>query len=487
MRELPDQSVHCVVTSPPYWGLRDYGTAIWRGGNVPHCDHSRSVSLGPKQTRGAGNGNGHAAKADRIDRRECVKCGATKTDSQIGLEQSPDEYVAEMVDVFREVRRVLRDDGVLWLNMGDAYANGTSADRSPTSTEGPAVPASWSGRSQSVRSGTPSGLKTKDLIGLPWMIAFALRADGWWLRQDNVWAKRNCMPESVRDRTTRAHEMVFMLTKSGSSTFWAHRERAGMREEPMPDYRWVNKITREETTVRPIGWPETGKDIWRRINLWTGWDYFYDAVAIEEEGDIPAGTRAAKGAAVRSDLKHVNGRPPEYYEYTGKRNKRSVWHVATQPFAEAHFATMPTAIVETCVLAGSSERGCCVACGAPWVRQVEHNLVARPDAPTKSRVNARVAAADAGDQGSNRQKDGHRQGMGLDNRTTGWAPSCQCSGEPGVIPCTVLDPFAGAGTTALVADRLGRNAILIELNPQYIDIARRRLTKDAGMFAQVST
>lgn len=426
LRTLPDASVQCCVTSPPYWGLRDYGTAVWTGGNHAGCDHSRSVWDGPKQTQGAQSG--HASKSDRLRRRECVKCGATRIDSQIGLENSPDAYVAEMVAVFREVRRVLRDDGTLWLNMGDAYCNGTKADRNPTSTEGPSVPASWSNRSQAVRSGTPAGLKTKDLIGLPWMVAFALRADGWYLRQDNIWAKRNCMPESIRDRTTRAHEYVFLLTKSPR--------------------------------------------------------YFYDAVAIEEEGDIPAGTKGAKGSAERAAENGVNARPPEYKVYTGKRNKRSVWHVATQPFAEAHFATMPPAIVETCVLAGTSEKGCCSACGSPWVRQINHSVVPGPKAAKTFVIDSRDLKADANDQGSNRQKDGHKPGYQSLNTTTGWLPSCEC--DAGIVPCTVLDPFGGAGTTALVADRLGRHATLIELNPEYIAIVRRRLTKDAGMFADLS-
>lgn len=185
---------------------------------------------------------------------------------------------------------------------------------------------------------------------IPARLALALQADGWWIRSDIIWAKRNCMPESVRDRPTRAHEYIFLLTKS---------ER-----------------------------------------------YYYDAAAIEEDGEIPAGTRAAKGSVERAE--HANGRPPEYAIYTGKRNKRSVWWVATQPFPEAHFATFPPDLIEPCILAGAGK----------------------------------------GDM--------------------------------------VLDPFGGAGTTGLVADRLGRNATLIELNPSYCTMAENRIRDDAGLFAEVA-
>ena len=259
---------------------------------------------------------------------------------------------------------------------------------------------------------------------IPQLVAFAMQADGWWLRQDNIWAKRNCMPESVKDRTTRAHEYVFMLTKA---------ER-----------------------------------------------YFYDAVAIEEDGEIAAGTRAAKGSVERAE--HANGRPPEYAVYTGKRNKRSVWWMATQPFRDAHFAVFPPELPEICIKAGTSERGCCAACGASWVRQ------------TEKRDTGRVQKmADGWDTGPGGHGTIHRAGRekgaaGVPvtaDVTVGWLPSCGCdAGEP--VPSTVLDPFAGAFTTALVADRLGRDCIGIELNETYCEMARRRIEKDAGMFAQVA-
>ena len=208
---LPTQSVHCCVTSPPYFGLRDYGTATWDGGD-PNCDH--------KQGRN-GSGRADGIVDDRGQRNrdgvgsmggDCNKCGAIRIDSQIGLEATPDAYVAELVAVFREVRRVLRDDGTLWLNLGDSYNNFRVSKGPGQAVHGRdklnGKPAPDSGRRGW------KGLKEKDLIGIPWRVAFALQADGWYLRQDIIWSKPNPMPESVTDRCTKAHEYLFLLTKS---------------------------------------------------------------------------------------------------------------------------------------------------------------------------------------------------------------------------------------------------------------------------------
>jgi DNA modification methylase len=294
LAELPDESVHCVVTSPPYWGLRNYGV-----------------------------------------------------DGQIGLEATPEIFVARMVDVFREVRRVLRKDGTCWVNLGDSYAssggpgwqgkNGQRADRRFTA---PSLKPEAS----------KHGHKPKDLIGIPWRVAFALQADGWWLRSDIIWSKPNPMPESVTDRPTKAHEYVFLLTKS---------ER-----------------------------------------------YFYDAEAIAEPV-APSSVERLMQRAIAAQIgsARVPGKTNGNMKAVGgleMRNRRTVWTVATQPFSEAHFATFPPELPEICIKAG-----------------------------------------------------------------------CPAGG-------TVLDPFSGAGTTALVADRLQRNAIGIELNPEYAAMSQRRLDRDRG-------
>jgi DNA modification methylase len=284
------------VTSPPYYGLRDYGR-----------------------------------------------------DGQIGLEETPEEYIAAMVEVFRCVKDVLADDGTVWLNIGDSYARNAGPEESKYATkhtlstgqrglyDNNAIP--------SRKNKPPEGLKPKDLIGIPWMLAFALRADGWYLRQDIIWHKPNPMPESVQDRCTKAHEYIFLLSKSQK--------------------------------------------------------YYFDYEAIREEGVIPAGTLAAKGSAERQGQKGVNARPPEYKEYDGMKNKRSVWTVTTKPYEGAHFAVFPSDLIEPCILAGAPVGG------------------------------------------------------------------------------LVLDPFMGSGTTAQVAQNLGRQYIGCELNTDYKPLQDNRVAQQA--------
>jgi DNA modification methylase len=241
LKTLADNSVHCCVTSPPYFGLRDYGH-----------------------------------------------------DGQIGLEQTPEEFVSEMVSVFREIRRVLREDGTLWLNLGDSYYNyrpgkGQALVKQSVSNTKQDLPQACARRGNKL-----DGLKEKDLIGIPWRVAFALQADGWYLRQDIIWHKPNPMPESVQDRCTKAHEYIFLLTKSKN--------------------------------------------------------YFYDAEAIEEESSGLTGGRFGSGGAEVGRLRQDSGRdrPPD----DGKRNKRSVWTVNTSPYKGAHFATFPPDLIRPCILAG---------------------------------------------------------------------------------------------------------------------------------------
>lgn len=346
LRELPGESVRCCVTSPPYWGLRDYGTARWEGVSE-ECDHRAGSDYGEKSDTNRGSIRGGPF------RDECGKCGARRIDSQLGLERTPEEYVEKLVAVFREVRRVLAKDGTLWLNLGDSYASG-STGRNDTSRQTPG------GRGGSFRGGPRknldinSGLKPKDLVGIPWRVAFALQADGWYLRSEIIWAKPNPMPESVTDRPTKAHEQFFLLAKSSR--------------------------------------------------------YYYDAEAIAEEqtsSGLGGFSNKETLKSVRLDASHAPSLVNAIND--GKRNKRTVWTIATQPFPEAHFATFPPALVEPCILAGSA----------------------------------------VGD--------------------------------------TVLDPFAGAGTTGLVASRLHRDFIGIELNPKYAEMARQRIRQDAPLFNEVAT
>jgi DNA modification methylase len=321
LRELPDESVHCVVTSPPYFGLRDYGTAMWEGGDVG-CDHIQqkrdpviksSSTLGFPADGGPrriADGNTHHEAFKQQFRSVCAKCGARRIDSQIGLEPTPDAFVAEMVAVFREVRRVLRADGTCWLNLGDSYAaNGAKAVGNNPSTKstlttnggkGPKPGDKYAANHGGAVIPIEHGLKPKDLIGIPWRVAFALQADGWWLRQDIIWHKPNPMPESVRDRCTKAHEYIFLLSKS---------ER-----------------------------------------------YFYDADAISEPASYPEGSGNSANnryiAAAQTDPRMATKAGLANIGARETRNRRSVWTITTQPFSEAHFATFPPELPELCIKAG---------------------------------------------------------------------------------------------------------------------------------------
>lgn len=318
MRRLEAGTVQTCVTSPPYFGLRDYGH-----------------------------------------------------EGQIGLEATPDEFVARLVEVFREVRRVLRDDGTLWLNLGDSYASGGRRTRDPGQSKiHPAYEGEAFGAGK--RPADPDGVKEKDLLGIPWMVAFALRADGWYLRQDIIWAKPNPMPESVRDRCTKAHEYLFLLSKSPRYYF---------DQEAIAEPLALSSI---ERLSQPTLDQQAGSD---RVPGKTNG-------AMKAVGPRMGGAKYGDDDRPESDTK--SGEPWEPNE-RGTRNKRSVWTVATMPFKEAHFATFPEALIEPCILAGSPADG------------------------------------------------------------------------------LVLDPFMGAGTTAVVATRLGRRYVGAELNPEYARIAEARI------------
>ena len=365
---LPAESVHCVVTSPPYWGLRSYG--------------------------------GDAG--------------------MIGLEPTLDEHIANLVAVFREVWRVLRKDGTVWLNYGDAYcsvghkksnsgygstglAGGKAQEHSPLRRENDA---------------SDIGLKHKDLMMLPARVALALQAAGWWLRSEIIWAKPNPMPESVTDRPTSAHEKIFLLSKASR--------------------------------------------------------YFYDAEAVREAAEYGRREQSAPlvsgngGSQHRSGGGSVTGADP-----LAGRNLRNVWTIATHSFSDAHFATFPPKLVEPCIKAGTSEKGCCVACGSPW-RRVVTRETQQPE-----NISPKLSSHHNRNDGERLYRVGETKAT-----TTGWQPTCECNAE--TQPCQVLDPFGGAGTVGLVADRLGRNATLIEINAEYAEMARARITQDAPLFTEVA-
>lgn len=293
MRKWASQGVKAqtCVTSPPYYGLRDYGTAKWEGGNVD-CDHVESENKHGGQ-RADRNQDGYKKQFKEF----CKKCGAIREDKQIGLEETPEEYIKAMVEVFRCVWDVLEDDGTLWINIGDSYAGNNSR----ASNNGRA---GFGNAREKVVNRTGEGLKTKDLIGIPWMLAFALRADGWFLRQDIIWHKPNPMPESVQDRCTKAHEYIFLLSKSQK--------------------------------------------------------YYYDANSIKEDavgekGGAPL--KATNPEFRQGDSKSVNSGLSHGWQPTEFRNKRSVWTVNPKPYSGAHFAVFPEELIEPCILAGAPVGG----------------------------------------------------------------------------------------------------------------------------------
>ncbi len=302
LKTLPDKSIQTCVTSPPYYALRDYGTGKWIGGDE-NCNHRvGNVNTDTIKKQGNGKWSGHhTGVGPGCDAYKCKLCGAIREDDQIGIERTPEEYIENLVKVFREVRRVLKDDGTIWVNIGDSYNSQPAGNKSPSgfSQTRPSRQKNGIGAETIDVPKKETGLKPKDLIGIPWMLAFALRNDGWYLRQDIIWSKKNCMPESVTDRCTKSHEYIFLLSK--------------------------NK------------------------------NYYYDNEAVKEDGVIPAGTKTAKGSTERVSQKGVNSRPPDYKVYDGKRNKRSVWHVGTKSFKEAHFAVFPEELIEPCILAGSKK------------------------------------------------------------------------------------------------------------------------------------
>jgi DNA modification methylase len=442
LQSLPAGIAQTCVTSPPYWGLRDYGTGAWTGGDAA-CDHTTGRNARNDGDRqgidgfgGNSNADGHADMGAVLFRDECGRCGAQRVDNQLGLEATPDQYVERIVQVFREVWRVLRSDGTLWLNLGDSYAGSAQSGSGRQYVDGGKQRlAEQDTALRGVATSVPAGLKAKDLVGVPWRVAFALQADGWYLRSDIVWSKPNPMPESVTDRPTKAHEYLFLLSKQ-------------------PKYFWDADAIREPAVY---GYSQCD-GMWDRVG---------------DGSRAPERVGGERGAVAKGDG-------------AGGRNRRSVWTIATQPFPEAHFATYPEALVRPCVLAGSSERGECSACGAPWQRTVSVD-------ETLAESRRGTDAYQSGGMDRDATWAGSTGGVRREAQTTGWRPSCDCyendrvavgDGIPVSRPQTILDPFIGSGTTALVARKHGRRAIGIDLSEEYLGIAAKRL-QQLSLFGEV--
>jgi DNA modification methylase len=364
LKKIEDGSINTCITSPPYWGLRDY--------------------------------NGES--------------------KQLGMEDTPEEFTENLVKVFREIKRVLRDDGTAWLNLGDSYSSGGRTTTTNQSLRGD--------KDYGVTRPKPSkGIKPKDLIGIPWRVAFALQADGWYLRQDIIWHKPNPMPESVRDSCTKAHEYIFLLSKNVK--------------------------------------------------------YYYDHEAIKEDAKYPQGPNSPQsikkgqgefGMDTRGGLSKIGA--------LAKRNKRSVWTITTKPFKGAHFATFPKDLIEPCVLAGCPEK-VCVQCSEPYKLKVDIKRIPRWElSPNDPRYRpSKYENAHDSLNGNTRHSVTETKPLGLEKQC-----DCQTNETKGG---TVLDPFGGSGTTGIVAASHNRNAILLELNAEYIELAKARINKEVGMMATI--
>ncbi len=388
LQSLPANSIHTMITSPPYWGLRDYGV-----------------------------------------------------DGQVGMEETLQEFITKLVTIFHEARRILRDDGTLWVNMGDSYAgthNGYSGDDRLSNSNG-SISSQNAQRTVQQKNTVGDGLKPKDLIGQPWRLALALQDDGWYLRSDIIWNKTNCMPESVNDRPTKSHEYVFLLAKSQK--------------------------------------------------------YYYDREAIAEP--VKTSSLERPNRAVSNDHKNLDakGLPPgnsthslhkarangDSYDMPATKNKRTVWTIPAKGFADAHFATFPEDLIEPMILAGCPPV-VCKQCGSPHTRIIETVFVPQEDVSIERGIKG---APGQKPQYEDNQWDGVPRGSNR-TKTTGWQPTCKCAA--GTEPGRVLDMFMGSGTTGLVAMKNGRNYLGCDLNADYVKMAQDRLAQpiEVDMFTSAA-
>jgi site-specific DNA-methyltransferase (adenine-specific) len=420
LRTLPDGCVQCTVTSPPYYGLRNYGV-----------------------------------------------------DGQIGLEETPELFVQKMVEVFREVRRVTRPDGVLWLNLGDSYCGcGTGHKETGKAVyEGSDYDGAAKNRTKI------TGMKSKDMIGIPWMVAFALRADGWYFRSAMPWIKRNCMPESTTDRPTSAIEYILLMTKSAryfydgeairvpAADTAVNNNRDGFRGGNGRLYTQGNTFDNSfKVEKKPKKQDQTGNPTYTGFNeRWKEKTKEQAAYGPARDGFNRAGDRNGDQAT-----RNYRNSDPFFESWQGLYSESEnplAFIINPQSRPELHFATFPDLLAETCIKAGTSEYGCCPKCGAPYRRIVE----------ASGGTTGKSWHPHADDETT-----GQIGGMpteGYIRQFKGWQPGCKC-GEKERVPCLVLDPFMGSGTVAVVARELNRSSVGCELNPEYVKIIRKRL--DAG-------
>ena len=335
LKTFPDEFVDCCVTSPPYYGLRDYGTAKWIGGDE-ECDHD--LPQGGRNPETSGKQLTNKGTIFHQQHGICKKCGAERIDEQIGLEETPELYILKLVQIFREVKRALKKNGTLWLNLGDSYY-GSGQGYGDTKTTNKNHNGSRE-RKKPVWE-KDSNLKPKDLIGMPWMLAFALRSDGWYLRQDIIWSKTNPMPESVTDRCTKAHEYIFLLSKSSKYYYDAAAIKTKLIDHSINEYPFSDG-TKKEVLIRQRGMSRNPRK------------------GIDVKGGNQGSTKGIPAMAINGN--GVKGHSGNFDASgnligNGYANKRSVWTVNNKPYLEAHFATFPEKLIVDMIKAGCPEGG----------------------------------------------------------------------------------------------------------------------------------
>jgi DNA modification methylase len=447
MLTLPENSVHMAVTSPPYWALRSY-----------------------------------------------LKAGDPLKALELGCEPTPELYLANMVEVFRAVRRVLRDDGTLWVNIGDTYCCGTSAPRK----KGGSGVGRWTADvgGDDARANVEN-LAAGNRVGIPERFALAMQADGWWWRDTIIWHKPAPMPSSVngwrwercRVKTARGQ----YANETHPDSYKGSTPQGGKANRHCVGGEWVGDAVWSPCPGCPKCAAHNGwvlrKGSWRTtaaheyIYLFTKSDsYFCDReAAVFACGDDVVGGESPEPESVTTLWGEVVETAQDDDD-SGTANPRSVWTIGPQPCRHKHYAAYPEELPRRVIQAGTPDRGCCPACGAPWARMVE---VER----SHQSGSGRSGNAPAGKNGTAMQGGGAtgdvRNGPCVESRTVGWLPTCDCaSAEP--VPCTVLDPFGGSGTTAIAAEMMGRNAILSELNPEYVDIMAGRRAETAPLLLEAN-
>lgn len=463
LQMLADKSVHMIVTSPPYYGLRAYGTDPQVWGGDPNCEHEwgevhppgyRESDTNPGPLQHEGNKG-----REKLTSNVCSKCGAWR--GELGLEPTPEMYIQHLTMIFREARRVLRDDGTLWVNIGDSYAGSWGAQGGVSNLK---LPSADVYPSKSPLRKTHGDIKPKDLLEIPSLLAASLRSDGWYLRSRIPWIKRNALPSSVKDRPSSSIEYVFLLSKSkkyyydyvatmqlSSESYNKDKRPRGVIRQcvnPTSKYPDEGQFAKKEPQKQDLCGNETLVGFNARcVDSGTGLRYMRDSDFF---------FRTWQGL-----LHNEDGEPMALI-------------VNPKGYKGAHFACFPIKLVEPMIVAGTSEKGVCPECGAPWVRTIEKKHTTEHTGETETAYSEGSAANRLALLRQTARENGEEFQSCVE--TTGWQPTCTCGNEP--VPATVLDPFAGSCATGVACQWHNRNFIGLELKPEYCALGRKRLEEN---------